>query len=1023
MITQTVPATYTFLPVGPISPVAKSRELHRRHEPSNLNELRALRQLCARYTELFAVNIVFAGTSAYASGNTIVLPQITNYSPLQTRLYAGFIAHETAHLKFSDNAAFAQISVIDLQLFVNTLEDSRVEKLMIDHYPEVYEHLMLFNQSFYCQYLQQLPFSYRYHKLPLVWSYLLFLGHDLLLHYPWSGALRQLYYQELSTLLNQESLDYLTDITCTYLPQCTSTADVIALGSELKAILQEPLALVPDFSRFALHQQLTSSFDLQNCAELAAQYGQHFESPVLNPRPRDQQVQDFSVLQQAVAQVHTTLSQRSYTPVDQLSFWEQIILQAKFNPWQHCPELSNFNHAQLPDALQTTGIELSLQQYELIKHYVQLHNHPQSALQQRQSAELQRRRAILQEQQLLNPLSSDPFPSLNPHAYCYDANGQIMPCDQALLTLSAQYSYSNFLQGLSTQVKQHLRYYQEFAAGPNTKGTKSTTVLHLSSLEPYGSTATVKYSSVLGTLAGLDSEHMLALLEHCRERQFLSTQQQQTLEEWLRELSNLSLSDLVFDEQQRTKSLSHLATSISPEPTIAQNYQKAYHWKRCLCEELDTNRMDPRLENDYQDALCNALTPLYPCPISKTMAQTDAESTAIGNNVSGIGSCTSNGAYANATTAMAPAQVQTTRLAQHAPHHKQGISLRAQFNSTNLALTALLYPELGTDLFVPQSLTVPHKTSKSAKTSHQGDLDEDKAQQQAQLRDWAKDSTECQQQVRQMIQRYTERHHATVPAGSKHTASSVYAVTAEEIANYPLFPLAETANTIQYPAVHNALPAAIDGASLLEFTAPAPAQSAVPAQPAPKTALFLPEMVAPCHTALHLLVDLSNTATPQDTALACRSALVQALSSENIAWINTQVFYSVAAPKGSGSYDPILLPIVTTTTKASNVITDFWQKPHQPYSIHHVLWQGVQSFIAQRSSRQVMLLFTTQGITQPSATRHLLDLIEALHIELFTIGCSESTTVWRHFSPHYYALNNDRDFSTILTNLNQELWA
>ena len=117
------------------------------------------------------------------------------------------------------------------------------------------------------------------------------------------------------------------------------------------------------------------------------------------------------------------------------------------------------------------------------------------------------------------------------------------------------------MQGLSTQVKQHLRYYQEFAAGPNTKGTKSTTVLHLSSLEPYGSTATVKYSSVLGTLAGLDSEHMLALLEHCRERQFLSTQQQQTLEEWLRELSNLSLSDLVFDEQQRTKSLSHLATS------------------------------------------------------------------------------------------------------------------------------------------------------------------------------------------------------------------------------------------------------------------------------------------------------------------------------------------------------------------------------------------------------------------------------------------------------------------------------
>lgn len=1012
MITQTVPATYTFLPVGPISPIAKSRELRRFYEPSERSELRALRQLCARYTELFAVNIVFAGSSAYASGNTIVLPQITNYSPLQTRLYAGFIAHETAHLKFSDNAAFAQISDIDLQLFVNTLEDSRVEKLMIDHYPEVYEHLMLFNQSFYCQYLQQLPFSYRYHKLPLVWSYLLFLGHDLLLHYPWSGALRQLYYQELSTLLNQESLDYLTDITCTYLPQCTSTADVIALGSELKAILQEPLALVPDFSRFALHQQLTSSFDLQNCAELAAQYGQNFESPVLNPRPRDQQVQDFSVLQQAVAQVHTTLSQRSYTPVDQIPFWELLLLQAKFNPWHSYPELSNFTNAQFPDDMRTTGIELALQQYELINQYIQVHSHPQSALQQRQSAELQRRRAILQEQHLLNPLSSDPFPNLNPHFYCYDANGQIMPCDQALLTLSAQYSYSNFLQGLSTQVKQHLRYYQELAAGPNTKDSK---VLQLSSLEPYGSTATVKYSSVLGTLAGLDSEHMLALLEHCRERQFLSTQQQQALEEWLRELSNLSLSDLVFDEQQRTKSLSHLATSISPEPTIAQNYQKAYHWKRCLCEELDTNRMDPRLENDYQDALCNVLTPLYPCPSAQTVAQTDVVGTTTGTNATSTG--------VTATTAMAPSQSQTTRFALYAPHHKQDLSPRVQFNSTNLALTSLLCPEPATDLFVPKGLAVAHKASTHAKTSHQGDLDEDKAQQQAQLRDWAKDSTECQQQVRQMIQRYTERHHATVPAGSKHTASSVYAVTAEEIANYPLFPLAETANTIQYPAVHNALPAAIDGASLLEFTAPAPAQSAVPAQPAPKTALFLPEMVAPCHTALHLLVDLSNTATPQDTALACRSALVQALSSENIAGINTQVFYSVAAPKGSGSYDPILLPIVTTTTKASNVITDFWQKPHQPYSIHHVLWQGVQSFIAQRSSRQVMLLFTTQGITQPSATRHLLDLIEALYIELFTIGCSESTTVWRHFSPHYYALNSDRDFSTTLTNLNQELWA
>ena len=1009
MITQTVPATYTFLPVGPISPVAKSRELRRFYEPSERSELRALRQLCARYTERFGVDIVFAGTSAYASGNTIVLPQITNYSPLQTRIYAGFIAHEYAHIKFSDNAVFAQISDIDLQLFVNTLEDSRVERLMIDHYPEVYEHLMLFNQNFYCQYLQQLPFRYRYHKLPLVWSYLLFLGHDLLLHYPWSGALRQLYYQELSTLLNQESLDYLTDITCTYLPQCTSTADVIFLGTELKAILQEPLALVPDFSRFALHQQLTSSFDLQNCAELAAQYGQHFVPPVLNPRPRDQQVQDFSVLQQAVAQVHTTISQHSYSPVDQISFWEQLILQAKFNPWYSYPELSNFTQAQFPDALRTTGVELALQQYELIKHYVQVHSHPQSALQQRQSVELQRRRAILQEQHLLNPLSSDPFPNLNPHAYCYDANGQIMPCDQALLTLSAQYSYSNFLQGLSTQVKQHLRYYQELAAGPNTKGTKGTRVLHLSSLEPYGSTATVKYSSVLGTLASLDSEHMLAILEHCRECYFLSTQQQQTLEEWLRELSNLSLSDLVFDEQQRTKSLSHLATSLSPEPTIAQDCQKAYHWKRYLCEELDTNRMDPRLENDYRDALCNALTPLYPCPITKTVAQTDAVGTVIGTNATGTGSCTSAGAYANATTAMAPAQVQTTRLALHVPHHKQGISPRVQFNSTNLALTALLYPEPATDLFVPQSFAVPHKDS------HQDDLYAAKAQQQTQLLNWAKDSTECQQQVRQMIQRYTERHLTRVTTGFKNTASSVYAVTAEESANCPLFPLAETVATTQYHAGHNALPAAVDAASLLEFTAPAPAEAA--------PALFLPEIAAPCHTALHLLVDLANTAQPQDTALAYRSALVQALSSENIAGINTQVFYSVAAPKGSVSYDPILLPIVTTTTKASNVITNFWQKPHQPYSIHHVLWQGVQSFISQRSSRQVMLLFTTQGIAQPTATRHLLDLIEALHIELYTIGCGESSTTWRYFSPHYYALTSDRDFSTTLTNLNQELWA
>lgn len=1010
MFTQTFPATHTFIPV---SPVANPRTLHHCHETSERSELLALRQLCARYTELFAVNIVFEGTSAYASGNTIVLPQITDYSPCQTRMYAGFLAHEAAHIGFSDNAAFAQISDIDLRLFVNTLEDSRVEKLIIDHYPEVYEHLMLFNQSFYYQYLQQLPFSYRYHKLPLLWSYLLFLGHDLMLHYPWSGALRQLYYQELSTLLNQESLAYLTDMTCTYLPQCTSTADVIYLGTELRALLQEPRALVPDFSRFALHQQLTSSFDLQSCAELAAQYGQHFTPPVLNPRPCDQQVQDFSVLQQAVAQVHTTHSQYSYTPVDQLSFWEKIILQAKFNPWQYCPELSNFNHAQLPDALQTAGIELSLQQYELIKHYVQLHNHPQSALQQRQSAELQRRRAILQEQQLLNPLSSDPFPPLNPHAYCYDANGLIMPCDHALLTLSAQYSHSNFLQGLSTQVKQHLRYFQELAAAPNTKGTQVLKLSGLDLLAANTATATVKCSSVLGTLAGFDSEHMLALLEHCREYHFLSTQQQQTLEEWLRELSNLSLGDLVFDEQQRTKTTSHLATSISPEPTIAQDCQKAYHWKRYHYEELDTNRMDPRLDNNYQEALCNALTPLYPCPTALTVTPTAAVGTGTATGTASS-SYTATSATTTACDSLAAASsARTKRYALPAQNH-HGLSTQVQFNSTNLALTALLCPEPATDLFVPQSLAVAHQASTHAKASSQDDSYKEKAQQQTQLLEWAKDSAECQQQVRQLIQRYTERHHATVPADSKNTVSSVYAVATEENANYALFPQPETVDAIQSPAMHHTVPAAIEAASLLEFTAPAPAKSDAPA-------LFLPAIAAPCHTALHLLVDLANTATPQDTALACRCALVQALSTESIAGLNTQVFYSVAAPKGS--YEPILRPIVTATTKASNVITDFWPKPHQPYNINHVLWQGVQSFITQRSLRQVMLLFTTQGITQPTATRHLLDLIAALHIELFTLGCGKSTTVWRHFSPHYYALNHDRDFSTMLTNLNQELWA
>lgn len=95
---------------------------------------RALPIVAAAYGEQFGVKVVLSGSDAYTDGKTIVLPLLNSMSELKDVLF-GYLAHEAAHVRFSDFETFSKCRSPMEKSCTNIIEDIRIERLIQDVFP------------------------------------------------------------------------------------------------------------------------------------------------------------------------------------------------------------------------------------------------------------------------------------------------------------------------------------------------------------------------------------------------------------------------------------------------------------------------------------------------------------------------------------------------------------------------------------------------------------------------------------------------------------------------------------------------------------------------------------------------------------------------------------------------------------------------------------------------------------------------------------------------------------------------
>ncbi len=111
----------------------------------------ALPIMVNNYAKLFGVTVRIQGTSAYTNGREITIPRLDIKNPVKARLAYGYLAHESAHIRYTDFEILKKEKIKDnLFLFslFNILEDARIEKLISREYIGVYENLSLLNNYY-----------------------------------------------------------------------------------------------------------------------------------------------------------------------------------------------------------------------------------------------------------------------------------------------------------------------------------------------------------------------------------------------------------------------------------------------------------------------------------------------------------------------------------------------------------------------------------------------------------------------------------------------------------------------------------------------------------------------------------------------------------------------------------------------------------------------------------------------------------------------------------------------------------
>lgn len=104
------------------------------------------------YANAFGIKVRMQGTSAYTNGKTITIPRMDITDPVKGRLAYGYLAHESAHVKYTDFAYLKKFLNGSEEIFLkkellNILEDHRIETLISHDFIGVYENLQLLLES------------------------------------------------------------------------------------------------------------------------------------------------------------------------------------------------------------------------------------------------------------------------------------------------------------------------------------------------------------------------------------------------------------------------------------------------------------------------------------------------------------------------------------------------------------------------------------------------------------------------------------------------------------------------------------------------------------------------------------------------------------------------------------------------------------------------------------------------------------------------------------------------------------
>lgn len=108
----------------------------------------ALPIIVTNYAREFGVTVRMQGAEAYTNGNTITIPRLDLSDPVISRMAYGYLAHESAHVRYSDFQAAARIKRrYLLHTLANIIEDARIERLIGRQFVGVWENLELLRSN------------------------------------------------------------------------------------------------------------------------------------------------------------------------------------------------------------------------------------------------------------------------------------------------------------------------------------------------------------------------------------------------------------------------------------------------------------------------------------------------------------------------------------------------------------------------------------------------------------------------------------------------------------------------------------------------------------------------------------------------------------------------------------------------------------------------------------------------------------------------------------------------------------